>query len=220
MPGTLNVGDTIPVVLEAVLFFGFIELDPIILVALIAASVVGAVIGASIVSKWPVKIVRIALGIALIALAIILFCKTQGFGPFGAEGTITTLADLGIAKFIVGIIVNFILGALMTIGVGLYAPCMALIGALGMNIGAAFPVMMGSCAFLMPSAGITFVKNGKYDRKASIMLSIFGVVGVLVAYLIVKSMNLKVLTYIVLCVMIITSITFFHDAAKAPAKES
>ncbi|MDR1017348.1 MAG: sulfite exporter TauE/SafE family protein [Lachnospiraceae bacterium] len=217
MPGTLNVGDTVPVVLEAVLFFGAIELDPILLVGFLAAAVIGAVIGAGIVVKWPVKIVRIALGAALLILAIIMFCRQLGVGPFGATGTITTLAKLGMVKFVIGLVVNFVLGALMTIGVGLYAPCMALIGALGMNIGAAFPIMMGSCAFLMPSAGIKFVKEGKYDRKASIMLSIFGAIGVLIAYYIVKSLPLTILTYVVIVVMIFTSITFFYDASKSVA---
>ncbi|MDR1801077.1 MAG: sulfite exporter TauE/SafE family protein [Lachnospiraceae bacterium] len=217
MPGTLNVGDTIPVVLEAVLFFGLIEIDAVILIVFIATAVIGAVIGAAIVSKWPVKLVRIGLGVALFILAIVLLCKLNGWGPFGAQGTITTLAELGIAKFIIGAIVNFILGALMTIGVGLYAPCMALVGALGMNISAAFPIMMGSCAFLMPAAGIKFIKEGKYDRKATLMLTIFGVIGVLVAYYIIKTLPLTVLTYVVICVMLFTAAMFFKDAFKAPA---
>lgn len=212
MPGTLNVGDTIPVVLEAVLFFGLIEIAPLTLIGMIAAAVVGAVIGASIVSKWPVKLVRIALGCALIILAIVMACKLLNFGPFGAAGTATSLSGI---KFVIGIVMNFVLGALMTVGVGLYAPCMALCGALGMNVSAAFPIMMGSCAFLMPSAGIKFVKEGKYDRKASIMLSVFGVIGVLIAYFLVKSLPLTTLTWIVIAVMLFTSFMFFKDAAKA-----
>ena len=103
----------------------------------------------------------------------------------------------------------------MTVGVGLYAPCMAMIGAFGMNIKAAFPVMMGSCAFLMPSCGIKFIKEGKYDRKASILLTVGGVVGVFLAYTLVKNLPMTVLTWIVIVVMVYTSITFFRDAAKS-----
>lgn len=212
MPGTLNVGDTIPVVTEAVLFFGLIEIAPMTLVGLIAASVVGAVTGASIVSKWSVKYVRVALGCALIVLAIVLACKLLEVGPFGATGTATALHGI---KFIIGIVVNFFLGALMMIGVGLYAPCMALCGALGLNIKVAFPVMMGSCAFLMPSGSMKFIKEGKYDRKGSVMLTIFGMLGVFVAYFIVKELPITVLTWIVICVMLFTSGMFFKDAAKS-----
>lgn len=212
MPGTLNVGDAIPVVTEFVLFLGLVEMDPLTLVLLIAAAVVGSVVGASIVSKWPVKMIRYALGTALIALAVIMACRALNLGPFGATGTATGLTGV---KLIAGVIVNFFLGAFMTVGVGLYAPCMAMIGAFGMNIKAAFPVMMGSCAFLMPSCGIKFIKEGKYDRKASILLTVGGVVGVFLAYTLVKNLPMTVLTWIVIVVMVYTSITFFRDAAKS-----
>lgn len=211
MPGTLNVGDAIPVVVEFVLFLGVIDMDSITLVALIAAAAIGSYIGAGFVSKLPVKQIRVALGSALIILAIMMGCKLLQIGPFGAIGTATSLTG---AKLILGVVINFFLGALMTVGVGLYAPCMAMIGALGMNVKAAFPVMMGSCAFLMPSCGIKFVKEGKYDRKASVMLTVGGVIGVLIAYFIVKEMPITILTWVVIVVMIYTSITFFRDAAK------
>ena len=54
---------------------------------------------------------------------------------------------------------NFVLGALMTLGIGLYAPCMILVALLGMNDATAFPIMMGSCAFLMPAASVRFVRR-------------------------------------------------------------
>ena len=91
---------------------------------------------------------------------------------------------------------------------------MAMIGALGMNIQAAFPIMMGSCAFLMPSCGIKFIKEGKYDRKASVMLTVGGIIGVFIAYFLVKKMPITLLTWIVIVVMIYTALTFFKDAKK------
>ena len=69
MPGTLNVGDAIPVVTEFVLFLGLIDLDTVTLVGLLAAAAIGSYIGAGIVSKLPVKQIRIALGVALLFLA-------------------------------------------------------------------------------------------------------------------------------------------------------
>ncbi len=215
MPGTLNVGDAIPVTTEALLFFGFIELAPLTLVSMIGAAIVGSVVGASIVSKWNVKYIRIALGVALVALAIVMACRLLGVGPFGVQGTATALTGI---KLVIGIVVNFFLGAFMTVGVGLYAPCMALVGALGLNIGAAFPIMMGSCAFLMPSAGFKFIKEGKYDRKASVMLCLFGTIGAVVAYLLMKyAFDLTTLTWIIIAVMLYTSVKFFRDASKTVA---
>ncbi len=211
MPGTLNIGHGIPVITEFVLFLGLIEVETLTLVLMVAASAIGAVIGASIVSRWNVKIVRIALGVALVAMVIVMSCRQLAIGPFGVAGTALGLSGI---KLVIGVVINFFLGAFMTIGVGLYAPCMALVGALGMNVSAAFPIMFGSCAFLMPSAGITFVREGKYDRKASLIMTVFGVIGVFCAYLFVSSLDITILTWIVIVVMCYTSVTFFRDAAK------
>ena len=219
MPGTLNVGDCIPIVLEFVLFLGLIEVETKTLVLMIAAATVGSVIGASIVSKWPVRIVRYALGSALLFLAAMMACKLLKVGPFGAAGTAVGLSGMKLAAA-AGVFVNFLLGALMTIGIGLYTPCIALCGALGLNVKVAFPVMMGSCAFLMPACGLKFIKEGKYDRKASVALTLSGMVGVLIAFFVVKELPLTTLTWIIIAVMLYTSVTFFRDAARTSIEKS
>ena len=212
IPGTLNCAYCIPVVTEAVVFIQKVEVDNLTLVLMIGSAVLGAVVGASIVSKWNLKTVRIALGCAMIALAIVMVCKLTGVGPFGIVGTATALSG---TKLIIGVAGNFLLGALMIVGLGLYAPCMALVLLLGMSVDAAFPIMMGSCAFLMPSAGIKFVKEGKYNRATSLVLTLSGVIGVLVACFIITSMPLTLLTWIVTAVMVICALIFFKDAKKA-----
>ena len=214
VPGTLNVGDTFPVTLEALLFFGFVDIDPLTLVLMLAASIIGALVGAGIVCKWNLKMVRLGLGVGLLILAIVLACKNAGVGPFGVSGEALGLTGI---KLVIGIVVNFFLGALMMIGVGLYAPCMALCAALGMNIGTAFPIMMGSCAFLMNAACFKFIKEGRYDRRASLYLAVFGCIGVIIAYKVACFFSLKTLTYIICCVMVYTSIMFFRDASKTEA---
>lgn len=211
IPGTLNVAYAIPVVVEAVVFIQKVTVDPLTLVLMIGAAILGAVIGASVVSKWNLKKVRIALGAALIALAIVMICKLLEVGPFGIVGTATGLTGV---KLAIGVIANFVLGALMVVGLGLYAPCMALVLLLGMSTDVAFPIMMGSCAFLMPSAGIKFVKEGKYNRATSLVLTISGIIGVLVACFIITSLPLTALTWIVTAVMFICAFIFFNDAKK------
>lgn len=181
------------------------------------AAAAGAVVGSGIVCKWNLKTVRYALAAGLIILAAVMICKNAGVGPFGAQGTALELHGI---KLIVGIACNFILGALMMIGVGLYAPCMAVIGALGMSIGAALPIMMGSCAFLMNASCFKFIKEGKYDRNATIMLSIFGCIGVFIAYKLTCMLSMHTLTYLVCIVMIITAATFYRDARKMEKKET
>ena len=212
IPGTLNVGDTVPVCVEAFLFFGLIEMDILTLVSMIVASIAGAYLAAGVVSKFNRKKVRYAMFVAMFILATIMLCKVLGVGPFGEVGTAVSLRG---AKLIIAIVVNFILGGLMSIGVGLYAPCMALCVLLGLDTACAFPAMMGSCAFLMAFGnGPKFIAEGRYDPVACWTQSIFGAIGVCCAYYIVKSLPLRTLTFVVVAVCYITSFIFLHDAIK------
>lgn len=207
IPGTLNVAHTIPVIMEAFIFIKVIEVEAVTLVSMLAAATVGAWLGAGIVSKLPEKKIQIIMGIALFATAFIMLAGKMGWMPGGGEAI-----GLTGTKLIIGIAANFILGALMTAGIGLYAPCMALVYLLGMSAKVAFPIMMGSCAFLMPVASVKFVKEGAYDRKASMGITLGGIVGVIIAAYIVKSLPLNILTWLVIGVIIYTATTMLKSA--------
>ena len=212
IPGSLNVSFAIPICVESTIFIKKVQVDSLTLVLMIAASVVGAVIGAKMVSKLDITKIRTVMGVALILVAIITLCKINAFGPFGIIGTARGLTG---TKLVIGIVANFILGILMTVGIGLYAPCMAVVLLLGMSTDVAFPIMMGSCAYLCPASGFEFIKSGKYLRRAAIPMVISGSIGVLIAGLIVTSLPLTVLTYLVCVVMVVCACMFFHDARKA-----
>lgn len=209
IPGTLNVGDTVPVVFEAFLFIAAVTVEPITLITMLLASTIGAVVGAGFVSKLPEKKIQFGMGGALLIVAFSMLAGLMGWMPVGGDAI-----GLTGAKLIIGIVANFILGALMTIGVGLYAPCMALVYALGMSPRVAFPIMMGSCAFLMPAASIRFVKEGAHDRKASMGLTLGGAAGVFVAYYIVKSLPIKMLTWLITFVVIYAGIVMIRSGIK------
>lgn len=211
IPGTLNVAFGIPICVEATIFIQRIDMDPLTLVLMIAASIVGSIIGARIISRLDIMKIRVVMGIALILVAAITLCKINAIGPFGILGTARGLSGGLLAA---GVAANFILGILMTAGIGLYAPCMAIVLLLGMSADVAFPVMMGSCAYLCPACGITFIKEGKYNRASTIPMIISGSIGVLIAGFIVTSLPLTVLTYLVCVVMVICAVMFFHDAKK------
>ena len=207
IPGTLNAGDTVPVVFEAFLFIAAVTVEPITLVSMLLASTIGAVIGAGFVSKLPEKKIQIGMGGSLLVVAFFMLAGLMNWMPVGGEAI-----GLTGGKLIFGIVANFILGALMTIGIGL-------VYALGMSPRVAFPIMMGSCAFLMPAAGMRFVKEGAHDRKASMGLTIGGAVGVFVAYYIVKSLPLKLLSWLVFFVVIYTAIIMVKSALVRPQVE-
>lgn len=209
MPGTLNVACTIPVAIEALIFITVIKVEPITLFAMLAAATVGAVVGAGVVAKLDEKKIQLGMGIALVVVALIMLAQQLKLMPQGGEAI-----GLTGAKLIIAVVANFILGALMTLGIGLYAPCMALVFALGLSPKIAFPIMMGSCAFLMPAAAAKFVKEDAYDRKASMAITIFGTIGVFIAAYIVKELPLNILKWLVIVVIIYTSAMMFKSATK------
>ena len=207
LPGTLNVSCTIPVVLEAFIFITVIEVEIVTLVSMLAAATIGAYLGAGVVAKMDEKKIQMVMGVALLVTAFLMVSGQMGWMPVGGEAIGLT----GI-KLVIGVVGNFILGALMTAGIGLYAPAMALVYVLGMSSRVAFPIMMGSCAFLMPVASIKFVKEAAYDRKASLGITIGGVVGVIIATQIVKSLPLNILTWLVVGVVTYTGSTMLKAA--------
>ncbi len=210
LPGLLNVADTLPVILEAVIFTTVIEVEPLTLVSMLTAAALGSYLGAGIISKMDEIKIQKFMGFALLVTAVLMVLKQLGLMPGGGDAI-----GLSGIKLIVAIVGNFIFGALMSAGIGLYAPCMALVYFLGMSPQVAFPIMMGSCATLMPVGSIKFIKEGAYPRKASLIVALSGAVGVFIAAYLVKSLPLEILTWLVIAVILYTSITMLSAAKKS-----
>ncbi|MBK7372005.1 MAG: sulfite exporter TauE/SafE family protein [Saprospiraceae bacterium] len=206
IPGTMNVANTIPVLIQAIIFITVIKVDATTLISMLLAATAGAILGAGIVAKMSERKIRLTMGIALLITAGFMLAGKLDWIKGGG-----TAIGLPYSKLIIAVIVNFILGALMTAGIGLYAPCMALVYALGLSPQVAFPIMMGSCAFLMPPASIRFIREGAYNRKAAIGMAIPSIVAVLIAALIVKSLPLDTLRWLVILVILYTAVVMLRS---------
>jgi len=209
IPGTLNVGYTIPTVLQAALYIKVVEVEFRTLFLMIAASILGAWLGAGVVARWPRRKIQAGMGFALVAAATLMLLSQLNALP-GAGSAL----GLGGGRLAAAVVGNFALGALMTLGIGAYAPCLILISLLGMNPRAGFPIMMGSCAFLMPVAAIRFVRAGTYHRPASVALSIVGVPAVLVAAFVVRELTLTQVRWLVLVVAFYTAVVMLRSALR------
>jgi uncharacterized membrane protein YfcA len=207
IPGTLNVGHTLPTLTQALIFIAIVNVDVWTLTLMIAAAVAGSWVGAGIVSGWPRRNVQIGMGLALLVAATLFLLTIFGIAPGGGDALALTGARLAI-----GLAVNFLLGALMEVGVGLYGPCLILVSLLGMNPQAAFPIMMGSCAFLMPIGSLEFVRSGRYSLRAALGLGLGGVPAVLIAALVVKSMPLEYLRWLVVVVVLYAALSMLRSA--------
>ncbi|HVZ74754.1 MAG TPA: sulfite exporter TauE/SafE family protein [Polyangia bacterium] len=214
IPGTLNVGHSVPTFAEAIIFILVVDVEMTTLLTMIAAAVAGAWLGAGVVSSWSRRRVQLGMGVLLIVAAAIIVLRLTKTIPGGGDAL-----GLSGARLVAGLVGNFILGALMTLGIGLYAPCMILVSFLGMNDVTAFPIMMGSCAFLMPAAGIRFIRSGRYDLRASLGLTLAGTPAAILAGLVVKSLPLGVVKWLVVGVVVYTAVAMLRSSrASAPGK--
>ncbi len=209
IPGTLNVGHTVPTFAEAFIFILVVEVDVTTLALMISASVAGAWLGAGFVSRWPRRRIQIGMGLLLLVAAAIMVARVTKLVPGGGDALALAGGPLAL-----GLAGNFMLGALMTLGIGLYAPCMILVAMLGMNDRVAFPIMMGSCAFLMPAASVRFIRSGRYDLPAALGLTLAGTPAALVAGLIVKSLPLTAVKWLVVGVVVYTAVAMLRSAAR------
>ena len=209
IPGTLNAGHTLPTVVQAFFYISVIPVDVTTLIAMIAAAVAGAYWGAGIVAGWSKRKVQIWMGFALLAAAIFFTMRNLGLFPLGSNA-------IGVSGvlLLVAVLGNLLLGALMSLGIGLYAPCMILVSLLGMNPTAAFPIMMGSCAFLMPIASMRFVRTRTYFKQAAWGLALGAVPAVLIAAYLVRSLPLVAVRWLVIVVVVYTAINMLATARQ------
>lgn len=212
IPGTMHVGHTTPVIIQAFIFIAIIEVDMTTLVTMIAGAVLGAWLGAGVVARWPRRRIQIGMGAALLVAAASFVMANLGLLPLGGDAL--GLRGLGLASATAG---TFVLGAMMTIGVGFYAPCMIMISLLAMNPVVAFPIMMGSSAFLMPVASVRFIRANAYSLRPAVGLALGGIPAVLIAAFIVKSLPLTAMRWLVVVVVLYAAIAMLRSAYRERA---
>ena len=207
IPGTMHVGHTLPVIAQAFIFIAIVEVEMATLTSLIGSSVLGAWLGAGVVARWPRRYIQIGMGIALLLAGLTFVMANLGYAPVGGESVGLTGIGLGVAS--VGF---FILGALMTLGIGMYAPAMIVVSLMGMNPVVAFPIMMGSSAFLMPVASLRFLKADAYRHLPALGLALGGLPAVLIAAFLVRSLPLTTLRWLVVVVVTYAAVAMLRSA--------
>src|SRR5687768_3354267 len=212
IPGTLNVGYVFPTVVQALIYITIVEVEFVTLIAIIGAAVAGAYLGAGIVAGLKRRQVQIGMGFALLGAASLMLLSLLGIGPPPGTALGVSGALLGLA-----IVISFVLGALMMLGIGYYAPCLIMISLIGMNPTAAFPIMMGACAFLMPVGSLQFIRKQSYDLRAAIGLMLGGPLAVLIAAFIVQSLPLNYVRWGVIAIVVYTAIGMLRTAAQERA---
>ena len=211
IPAVLNVGHAIPTLVQAAIFIRLVQVDPLLMLACIAASVVGAVVGAPIVVRLPVRVVQGVVGVALLVAVCAFTLTNLGLMPGG--GAALTLRP---AAWAIAVPAYFVFGALMTCGIGLYAPSLVMFSLLGLDTRAVFPIMMGACAYLMPAGSIGFLRSRRIDLRVALGIALGGIPAVLLAALVVKSLPLTWIRWGVVAIVLYTAIILLRAALRAP----
>lgn len=209
IPGTLNAGHSLASILQAFIYVTILPVDGTTLVLMVAASTTGAWFGAGLVSGWPRRRVQAGMGAALLVAAVFMLLGLLKWLPSGGSA-------LGLQGWLLAVAVagNLLLGALMTLGIGLFAPCMTMLSFLGVDPKAIFPIMMASCAFLMPAGGLRFLRAGRCSPRVALALTLGGIPAVLVAAFLVKELPLTVLRWIVLAVVVYTGTLLLRASTR------
>jgi uncharacterized membrane protein YfcA len=184
IPGTLNVGNAVGIIFSAALFITTFKVDPTLLLAMVISAGTGAWLGAGIVSRMSRRVIQLSMGVALLVAATFFVMSNLHITPSG--GSAMALTGW---RFTVAVLANFILGALMCVGIGNYAPSMALLALLGMNPIAAYPIMIASDGVLIPVASLAFVRSGRFAPAVAVGLTLGGIVGTLAAFPLVKALS-------------------------------
>ena len=207
IPGTMLVGHTLPVVTQAFAFISVVSVDSKQLVFLIMAMMAGGWLGAGTVSRLPRRVIQLGMATALLLAGLFMTMGLLHLYPAGGDALSLTPSRLAVA-----LVANFMLGALVTLGIGSYGPSLVLFSLLGMEPRAAFPIMMGSGAFMGLVAAMRFVRSGRYAAPAALGLTLGGIPGVLVAVWLVRSLPLDIVRWGVIVVVLYTAMTLIRSA--------
>jgi hypothetical protein len=203
------VGSTVPAFIGTLIFVIAVTVDPMLLTCMLASAAGGAWLGAGVVSRMPRRAIQVVMGAALTIAACFFAMANLGvLPPAGAA------MGLGGWRFGVAVAANFVLGALMCVGIGNYAPTMVLLGLLGMHPIAAYPIMIGSDGVLIPVASLGFFRSGRFAHGPAIGLTLGGVVGTLSAFPLVNAIaaHLTLMRWLVIIVIIYAAVSMLRSA--------
>jgi uncharacterized membrane protein YfcA len=208
LPGTLNTVHAIPVMIQALFFITAVKVDMMTLIPMTLAAVIGAMTGTRLTKNWHTPTVQKVLGVALLIAVIVMVVRmltnpgeTLSEDVHGLEGWL----------LVIGIIFNFIIGNLMTVGLGNYTPELIFFSLVGVNPAIAFPIMMLDAALITATSAVTFIKTGRVEWRGFGSVLVGGIFGVIIAATLFTALNVTLLQYLVVIVATWTALSLLRD---------
>ena len=211
LPGTLNAVHAIPVMFQALFFITAVKVELTTLLPMTTAAVIGAYVGTHVTKKWHAPTVQRVMAVALLIAVIIMVVRM-----ITTPGSNNSMGVHGLHGWwlILGIVFNFGIGVLMTMGLGNYAPELIFFSLMGVNPAVAFPVMMLDAALIMPTTALNVIKMDRVSWRGFAGVAIGGVLGVIVAAKFFTSMNVDLLNKLIVIVALWTIFGLVRDSMK------
>ncbi|MGG0921607.1 TSUP family transporter [Leuconostoc suionicum] len=211
LPGTLNAVHAIPVMFQALFFITAVKVELTTLLPMTTAAVIGAYVGTHVTKKWHAPTVQRVMAITLLIAVIIMIVRM-----ITTPGSNNSMGVHGLHGWwlILGIVFNFGIGVLMTMGLGNYAPELIFFSLMGVNPAVAFPVMMLDAALIMPTTALNVIKMDRVSWRGFAGVAIGGVLGVIVAAKFFTSMDVDLLNKLIVVVALWTIFGLLRDSMK------
>lgn len=214
IPPTLIAASALPSIAEALIFVRIIKVEPTLLVICIAAAVLGSWLGSTLALGLPAKPIRLTMGAGLLIAASLMALANLGRLPVGGDALELDSVRMGLAAS-----ACFVFGGLMNLGIGFYAPALLVLSLLGLEPRAAFPIMMGACAFLTPITGVKILRHPEIDLRIVLGISIGAIPGILLAAYVVKEIPLHMLRWLVIAIVLYAGGLMLRAALRHEPKQ-
>jgi uncharacterized membrane protein YfcA len=211
IPLTMLGGYILPSIVQALIFITLlgVKIDPLLLLLCIIAMVIGGLVGVPLAASAPVRVVQGVVGLALLVAAFFYTLANLGLMPPGGSAT-----SLPTQWAIVAVAVHFLLGVLVSFGVGNYAPTLAMLSLMGMDPRLAFPIMASAASFSGVAAAGRSIRLVTLDYRIVLGLALGAIPAVMVAAFIVKEMPMTMLRWLVVVVVSYAGGTLLLSATR------
>ena len=209
LPGTIIVGATLPVCATAISYVASTKVDMLTVAVLIVSCSIGARFGAVIIGKCKENTIRYLVASALLLSAVILTIKTFVLGD--GTGTLYALTPL---QLVFMSVYGIFIGSLAMVGLGATPPMVAMLMLLGFNPIAALAVVITSNSFSCFVGGLKLIKQGIYNKKPAVAMTVFGTPCAVLATRFVHYIDTGTLQLFMISVLILGAVTILLEKKK------
>lgn len=184
LPAMNNGAQVIPGVIESLFFIHLVDVDLTTLITLVVATCIGGLFGGFVVSKLSKQAIRLAMVCCFSLIIMLLISEHFHWLPIGGD-----LIALHSWKLVLGFFALMVCGALTSVGVGLFAMVQGVLFLMNVSPVVAFPIMTIAGAMQQPLTTLVFLQQDKIPLKKTLVLSVAGCLGVMIAIPIVTQLS-------------------------------